>query len=140
MGKSKQLFEELNLQLANELIGIENGESNTALQMYHELNQAEKNIKAFKEEVKGHAFNEIQGGYELSGFDVKIKQGAVRYDFKGIPAHIEKSKELKAIEEKSKQAYLSIQKGMQVATEDGEEIVLPKVTYNKDSISITKKK
>lgn len=133
----KRQIEELEYVISEKIVNIQEGEESNALELYHELNKLEKQIKSFKDEVKPNAIIEIGNGYELSGYDVKMKAGATRYVFKDIQRHQELTKQVKDFEAQSKQAYLSIQKGMQVASEDGEEIELPTVLRNADSISIT---
>lgn len=140
MGASKELFMQLREELSNELIDLENGDTVNGLDIYHQINCFQKDLTQFKSEAEKFAKDEIERGQELDGYDVKIKNGAKRYDFKSIKAWQEKNKELKKVEEQSKQALLSIEKGMMVATDLGEDIELPKVMYSKDSISITKRK
>ena len=140
MGKTKLLFDDFRYEVSNRIHEIEEGNENTALEVYHICNQMEKFAKEVKSEVKEIAMREIQDGYEINGFSSTVKNGSTRYDFKSVQKWVDKQKELKEIEEQSKQAYLSIQKGMQVASEDGEEIDLPTVKHTEDSISITKNK
>ena len=42
----------------------------------------------------------------------------------------------KEVEERSKQAYLAIQRRLLVGTEDGEEVEVPKVSYTKSSLIV----
>ena len=72
------------------------------------------------------------------GFTFEKRNGSTRYSFSHIPRIAELKKEIKEIEEKSKQAYLSVQKNILVADKDGLEIELPKVTYTKDSLIVKK--
>ena len=140
MKRTKELFQELQEEIANEMILIDNGDANTALPMYQVLRDMEKFAKESKTEVEQSAMIDVENGFELNGFDVKIKTGSTRYVYTHIPAHAEAVKAVKEIEERSKQAFLSFQKNIQVASEDGEEIVFPEVVRSKDSISITKKR
>ena len=140
MQRTKELFQEFQEEVANEMILIDEGEANTALPLYQLLRDMEKFAKESKSEVERLAMIEIDNGFELNGYEVKIKTGSTRYIYKNIPEHVAAMEAVKEIEERSKQAFLSFQKGIQVASEDGEEIVFPEVVRSKDSISITKKK
>lgn len=44
--------------------------------------------------------------------------------------------ELKSIEDKAKEAFIAHEKGLMVAAEGGEEILLPEPKYRKDSLVI----
>ncbi len=133
----KKSIDNLEFAISDKIVSIQEGEELGALELYHILNQFQKAIKSLQDEVKTNAVIEIGNDVTLIGYDVKIKAGATRYIFKDIDKHKELTKQLKDFEAQSKQAFLSIQKGMQVASEDGEEIELPKVVRNADSISIT---
>ena len=74
--------------------------------------------------------------FEQSGFTFEKRNGATRYSFNHIPEIFEIKQQLKFAEAKYKHAYLSQQKGLLTASEDGEEMVMPKVTYSKDSLIV----
>ena len=74
--------------------------------------------------------------FEQSGFTFEKRNGATRYSFNHIPEITELKKQLKFAEAKYKHAYLSKQKGLLTASEDGEEMIMPKVTYSKDSLIV----
>ena len=76
--------------------------------------------------------------FEESGFTFEKRNGSTRYSFSHIPRIAELKNEIKEIEAKSKQAFISVQKGILVADKDGLEIELPKVTYTKDSLIVKK--
>jgi len=133
----KTNIDNLEYAISEKIVNIQEGEELGALELYHVLNKLQKSIKSLQEEVKTNAIVEIGNDVVLKGYDVKMKNGATRYIFTGIKRHQELQKQVKDFEAMSKQAYLSMQKGMQVASEDGEEIELPKVMRNADSISIT---
>ena len=74
--------------------------------------------------------------FEQSGFTFEKRNGATRYSFNHIPEIFEIKQQLKFAEAKYKHAFLSKQKGLLTASEDGEEMIMPKVTYSKDSLIV----
>ena len=133
----KESIDNLEFAISDKIVNIQEGEELGALELYHCLNKLQKSIKSLQDEVKTNAIIEIGNDVVLKGYDVKMKAGATRYIFKDIQAHKELTRQIKDFEAVSKQAYLSVTKGIQVASEDGEEIELPTVVRNADSISIT---
>ena len=70
------------------------------------------------------------------GFNIERREGGRMFNFKHIPEWNDTKDKLNAIEAKYKalaDMYGKFQ-GVQFATEDGEEIILPEVTYRKDSL------
>lgn len=61
-----------------------------------------------------------------------------QYDYSTNPKHEQLKGELKTIEDQMKTAYLNTGKNLINATFDGEEIILPKVTYTKPSLKTEK--
>ena len=76
--------------------------------------------------------------FSQSGFVFEKRNGATRYSFNHIPEIAKLKQDLKFAETKYKHAFLSKQKGLLTASEDGEEIILPKVSYSKDSLIVKK--
>jgi len=112
---SKDLFYELRSQEIAELVEkAENGE-----------------IYALK------AYAELKHTSDLLSDAIK-QNGSTRYSYKNIKSWNEKNKELKAIEEKSKMAYIAFSKGLLTADEFGEEIELPEISYTKDCLIVKK--
>ena len=95
--------------------------------------QASKQIEPLAQE-EADLYSEKK--FSVSGFNFEKRNGSTRYYFSHIPRIAELKKEIKEIEEKSKQAFISVQKGILVADQDGLEIELPKVTYTKDSLIV----
>lgn len=139
---SKDLFFELRSQEIAELVeSAENGDVN-ALRIYAQLKRTNDLLSDAIKQIEPLALNEAskQGAksFEAYGNKFELRNGSVRYSYKNIPIWDEKSKELKAIEEKSKLAYIAFSKGLLTADEYGEDIEFPEVTYTKDSLIVKK--
>lgn len=109
------------------------------IKVYGEISVLIKHLKKCQDQTKGAAIDEAEKhekAFESNGFKFERKQGGKAYSFKHIPKWVELNDEVKKFEEQSKQAYASFQKGIQSATQDGEEIILPEVTYRADSLSV----
>jgi len=76
--------------------------------------------------------------FEQSGFTFEKRNGATRYSYNHIPEIFELNQKLKYAQTKYKHAFLSQQKGLLTASKDGEEMIMPKVTYSKDSLIVKK--
>jgi hypothetical protein len=137
---SKDLFFKQREAEINEIVnGVKEG-NRKALTAYAELKQLADIAADAVKEVKDLALQETElypdKKFELENFMFERRNGATRYSYSHIPKWQEKNKELKEIEAEAKQAYLASQKGMMVATEDGEEIVLPEPIYSSDSLIV----
>ena len=78
--------------------------------------------------------------FSHNGQKYEVRNGATRYSFKGIQEWEEKNAELKAIEEKYKQAYKNFKIGLSALDEiTGELIDLPTVTQSKSSLIVKNK-
>jgi len=99
------------------------------------FDEASKQIEA---QAQNEASEYAEKSFSEAGFVFEKRNGSTRYSYSHIPRIIELTEELKDVQEKAKQAFLSTQKGMLVANEYGEEIVLPKVSYSKDSLIVKK--
>ena len=121
----------------------ENG-NRSALGSYILLRRMLDELTADVEAVKELAVREHQerhGSEEviIDGAVVKKHPGRAMYDYKGIQQWVLQQQKLKAIEDKAKYAaQVAVSKGGQVVDEDTGEIIAPaKVTYTKDSISVS---
>lgn len=97
-----------------------------------ELDQAIKDLEpaAIEESEKyGKSF-------ELHGIKFERRNGATRYDFKHIEEWQNMNTLIKNFEKSSKQALGALKNGFNYIDGNGEEIPLPKVTYNKDSLIV----
>lgn len=82
---------------------------------------------------------EMPDGYK--GLKIEIRSGRRMFDFKGIKTIENAKKSLKALEERHKSAFLSLEKGIvPVDQETGEIIEVPSVSYGKDSLILSFKK
>lgn len=137
---SKDLFFKQRETEINEIVkGVKEG-NRKALIAYAELKHLSDIATEALKEVKDLALQETElypeKKFDLDGFTFERRNGATRYSYSHIPKWQEKQKELKDIEAEAKQAFLASQKGMLVATEDGEEIILPEPIYSQDSLIV----
>lgn len=94
-----------------------------------------------KEQIEEYAMKEAEKfgkNFEYKGFKIELRDGGRNYSFKNIKEWVDKTKEVKEIEEKAKAAYSSYEKGLQTANADGEIMELPEVTFRKASIIVKK--
>ncbi len=141
---SKDLFFETRQQeLADLVQAVEDGRDN-ALLAYAEIKQMKDLYAQAERQIEELAMDEAERYPEKSfsqhGYMFEKRNGTMRFSYKNIPAWQEIDQARKQCEEKHKQAFLSRQKGIMVATEDGEEIVLPEVSYNKNSLVVKREK
>lgn len=97
-----------------------------------ELDQAIKDL----EPVAIDESEKYGKSFELHGIKFERRNGATRYDFKHIEEWQNMNTEIKNFEKSSKQALAASKHGANYVNANGEEIPLPKVTYNKDSLII----
>lgn len=114
----------------------------SALDLFALLKQDKKRIEQLLTKVEQEAWSELDTRSEKTfvqnGFSFEVRNGGRTFSYKNIPSWIQKNSEIKSIEEQSKQAFISKEKGMMTATSEGEEIILPDVSYRKDSILVKK--
>lgn len=128
-------------EVAHLLIDVENG-NKRALSVYANFKRCKDLFDQASKQIETLAHNEASEYPEKTflenGFEFEKRNGSTRYSYSHIPEVLDLKKKIKVIEEKSKQAFISKQKGILVADENGEEILLPKVTYTKDSLIVKK--
>lgn len=139
---SKDLFYQLRSQEIAEFVeSAENGDTN-ALIVYASLKRTSDLLSDAIKQVEAIAIDEAskQGEktFEAYGNRFELRNGMTRYSYKNISAWNEKSNELKAIEERSKMAYIAFSKGMLTADEYGEDIQFPDVSFTKDCLILKK--
>lgn len=105
-----------------------------------ELNECLDWIKRFKDENS----NQIDAAASMhnhlyKGFEIKYRSGGMMFDFSKLQEYNIAKDNLKEIEDKYKQAYISKRKGLIPISEDGEELHLPEVKPRKGSIVIVNK-
>ena len=127
------------LEVANLLTEVEEG-NQRALITYAELKkcanlftEAYKQIEPIAQQEAAHYPDK---SFAEGGYIFEKRNGATRYSYNHIPEVADLKQRLKDTEAKYKTAYLSKQKGLLTASADGEEIILPKVSYSKDSLII----
>lgn len=140
---SKDLFFQIQSELIEKSVQDIKEGNTESFETYAYLDAIEKRAKEAKTQIKDiiieEAKNYLEGNskeFTKNGVKYSIRSGSTRYNFSKIKKYQEKQKELKAIEEQSKQAYLAHQKGILTANEDGEEIEFPEVSYTADSVSV----
>lgn len=129
------------MDLSQLVIDIKEGIENP-LKGYALLLSRKKEIESYIEEIKDLATNEAlkyESTFNHSGFVFHKRSGGQTYDYSDIPEWIDQKNELKKIEEKYKNAYISSQKGCLTIEGDGEVLDLPKIKYRKDSLIIFEK-
>lgn len=111
-----------------------------ALESYAELKLYAKEIADAIKEVEPFALDEAQKQddkkFTFKGYLFEFRNGTPRYNYKNIESWNKKQAELKEIEKTAKAALQAANKNLLTATEDGEEVQLPEVTYAKDSLSV----
>lgn len=137
---SKDLFFKMRQEeLAHLIQEVEEG-NRDALTAYANIKKLESEVKNARTQIEELAMNEAENysgkTFEYNGFKFEKRNGATRYSYKNIAKWKEANKNLKDIESEAKQAFIAKQKGMMVASEDGEEIELPEVNYSKDSLVV----
>ncbi|WP_228853270.1 hypothetical protein [Aegicerativicinus sediminis] len=140
---SKDLFFDTRAAEVAALIDrVERGERR-ALTAYAEIKRHKELYTDAEKEVFDYALEEAgqysDNTFSEDGFEFTKRSGATRYSFKHIPEWQEANAKVKEIEERYKQVYKTVSKGVLVASADGEEMVLPEVSHNKDSISVKEK-
>ena len=128
-----RIIEEL---VQNTIDGIED-----PLLAYGMLSEIMEKAKKGIAEIKDAAMIEAEKHpttFECHGFKFQRKNGAARYDFKGIAEWESLDQSKKVLEQKLKSAFKANEKGVQQVSEDGEILQLPKQLFNSDSLSVKK--
>jgi len=130
---------EMQNQLDFLVFSVENGDANS-LEVFAVIKKIEKMFKEAKEKLDPYAIEDAEkegkSSFVAYGQAFEIRNGGRTFDFKGIQEYEDAKKHLKDIEEKYKQAYLSKEKGLMVASADAEEMQLPIVTFRKNSLIV----
>jgi len=147
MGKNKELFTELLGNMAELAIQYDNGDIElmdclTQLEDFRApLENGLNMIKFFKNENLENidsAAKDYKDGYR--GYMIEVRNGGRTFDYKNIEEWQTYNKALKDCEARSKQAFISKEKGMMAIDEDGVVIELPEVKYRKSSVIMKAKK
>ena len=104
------------------------------------MEEVKESLEIVKEAAVAEAEKEDKQFF-ADGFYFEKRNGRRMYDFKHIPEWTAEKEKLSSIEKRYKALLDAYDKfdGVQMATQDGEEIILPKVTYGKDILIIKKK-
>lgn len=128
-------------ELAEILDKVEDGREN-ALLAYARIKALKELYQQAEKQILDYALSEAElhpgNTFELNGFEFTKRNGSKRFSFSHIPEVEEVENNLKVLKEKYKQAFISKQKGLMIASEDGEELILPKISYTKDVLIVKK--
>lgn len=98
-------------------------------------------IKDFESEfVDDITFEAAQYPDGYKGYMFEVRNGRKMYNYSKIEQVVDAEKKVKDLKEYYKQAFVSRQKGILIATDDGEEIVLPELSISKSSIILKEKR
>ena len=143
MGHSKELFQQLQEEFVTKCQRVEDGEMpilEAVLTFRGRKKECEayiEAVKAFEQEHEEQILTQIEynaGSYKGAKFEVR--SGGRTFNFKGIREWQIAADNLKEIEDKYKQAFISKEKGLIPVDDNGELLDLPEVNYRKDSIII----
>ena len=96
--------------------------------------RAEAMLERMKPLVERELLKHPKGTATIDGWRLTATQGAAEWKYDHIPEWAELMARKKEIEDRAKTAYTSREKGIMVATADGEEIEAAVKTFKKDSI------
>lgn len=139
---SKELFEreqQTAAYLDDIAESVERGEEE-ALKAYYILDTIEKKVKESKSLIKPHALNEAnqydEKTFEHNGLKFERRNGARKWSYKGIPEWEEAEAHKKEIEKECKARFQLYERGQLIASADGEELKIPKVSVSDDSLIV----
>ena len=125
--------------ISNKVKAAEEGTKN-ALIIYAELKALLDETKAAVDAVQPLAMEEAEKhgekAFEFKGFKFERRNGRATYSFKNIPEWNEKKLQLQEVEKRAKAALAAANKNILTATEDGEEVIFPEVSYSKDVLVV----
>ena len=127
--------------LSNITDSVENGNAD-ALTAYAELKELDTYLKQAISQVFDVALDEAEKEnktFQHAGFKFERRAGAPKYSFKHIPQWNELNQKVKDYESDLK-AALKMKGKIQMADDNGEELVLPTVTVSKDSLIVKRSK
>ena len=119
---------------------VKSGDVN-ALEAMGQLRMAEKALKSIIKDIEPFASDEAdkysEPTFSCGKFTITKRNGGRVFKYDNIPSYIKAKADVKAIEEKAKQAYAAYEKGASMVDNETGEIIedLPEVTYKKDSLS-----
>jgi hypothetical protein len=126
-------------QISESIQKVIDGNANP-LEVYVFLTDLEKYIKKCKDEIQDYAVSEAfkfsEKTFVFNGVRVEKVECKRVWSFKNIPQWKELSEKQKLIEEATKQAYLSKEKGQTICDENGEIIPPAECNFSKSYIKI----
>ncbi len=143
MGRTKELFQEMQERFISQCEAVEQGEMLildaviSFREQKKECDQLLEYIKSFEEKNAEKIESEVnayQGVYK--GKKIEIKQGGRMFSYKNIKEWQKANEKLKEIEEKYKQAFISREKGLLPVDENGELLELPEINYKKNTLFV----
>ena len=103
------------------------------------LKQSLELIDAFEADNLELLSSEVDAyGGQYNGYDIQVRSGGKTFSFRHIPEWQEVEAKKKEVEAKYKSYFDASQKGMMAVSEDGEEILIPEVSYRKASVILKK--
>ena len=139
---SKYYFTEMRAQEVADLMDKAEGGDINPLELYAEIkdynNFITDAIKQLEPLALSESLNFPEKTFECNGYEITKRDGSTLWSYKNIPLWNELKDKLKLVEEQSKQAFLSRQKGLLIANEDGEEIIFPEISYSKSGLVVKK--
>lgn len=116
----------------------------SGLDVYVELKKAIDHLSALQDRVKPIAIEEAskedEKQFEKNGASIQYRDGAGRWDFKGLDDWTAKKGELSEIESRHKAAYQQWQRGLQMVDENGEVVAPAAFTPGAATISVSFRK
>ena len=137
MKKTKEIFEEIRMQIAANINSVQNEEINP-FELGRELSILEKYVKSSREEISIFEKNEFNkySKEELIEMKIKMSGGGYSYDYSHIKEWADKKKELSDIEDKAKTAFKqSLNNSTFFDNDTGEEIIPASGRGRKTSVS-----
>ena len=121
-------------------VGVLEGDT-PALKQYAKLCEIEKEIKTAKADMLESVQYELDKQpktFNEYGYTFEKRAGGRMYDYKHLKEWQVHSKELKNCEERFRISLASNEKGLNLVSNEGEVLELPKVTYKRDSLIVKK--
>ena len=144
MGRTKELFYQLQEEFVAKCQAVENGDI-SILDAVIEFRKQKKECEDYIETIKQFESSNIEqieiqveqnSGY-YKGAELSVRQGGRIYNCTKITEWQKASEQLKAIEERYKNALINKEKGLMTVDQDG--VILeeyPEVTYRKNSLIV----
>jgi len=147
MKGSKEYIEEMQQEFVNKIMEYDNGDSDL-LETLIAFEECRKPLEECVNLIKDFKYQNLLNINVASldypdgfkGYDISIRNGGRMYNYKDVAEWQTYDNAKKECEERLKQAFISKEKGLLVASEDGEEIELPTITNRKDSVVIKLKR